>query len=169
MGIESNKVYKVEEIESAQKKGHKWMLRTQWGGYDKGTWDEARQLHPDVPDLLNTFKSVNICERKKRLLEKYLMSWNNFKAKKAVVLQKRVTTIVCRPCCPRSQRDLDRSYERLQLDCSIKAGCKGLLRLILFFPEWYTTLAKATLYLTFGPVGYAFQEFACTYAMLMNL
>jgi len=53
LAFDEARVYEVEEIEDVQKRGEKWMLRVKWKNYDDKTWEEARQLHQDVPDLIN--------------------------------------------------------------------------------------------------------------------
>jgi hypothetical protein len=53
LAFDEARVYKVERIKDVQKRGEKWMLRMKWKNYDEKTWREARQLHQDVPDLIN--------------------------------------------------------------------------------------------------------------------
>ena len=48
------------------------MLRVKWKDYDEKTWEEAMQLHQDVPDLINAYINENITESKRGLLQKYL-------------------------------------------------------------------------------------------------
>jgi len=64
--------YEVEEIEDVQKRGEKWMLLVKWKDYDEQTWEEARQLHEDVPDLMNAYMNEKMTESKRSLLQKYL-------------------------------------------------------------------------------------------------
>jgi hypothetical protein len=71
LAFDEARVYEVEEIEDVQKRGEKWMLR-KWKSYDDKTWKEARQLHQDVPDLINAYMNEKMAESKRGLLEKYL-------------------------------------------------------------------------------------------------
>ena len=64
---------------------------------DEMTWEEARQLHQDVSDLVK-----KMAESKRGLLQKYLQLGNELGGD--CDSAKRLTMIVCRPCCPRSQR-----------------------------------------------------------------
>jgi hypothetical protein len=48
------------------------MLRVKWKDYDEKTWEEARQLHQNVPDLINAYMNEKMAESKRGLLQKYL-------------------------------------------------------------------------------------------------
>ena len=48
------------------------MLRVKWKDYEEKTWEEARQLHHDVPDLINAYMNEKMAESKIGLLQKYL-------------------------------------------------------------------------------------------------
>jgi hypothetical protein len=72
LAFDEARVYEVEEIEDVQKRGEKWMLRVKCRNYDDKTWKEARQLHQDVPDLMNAYMNENMAESKRGLLQKYL-------------------------------------------------------------------------------------------------
>jgi hypothetical protein len=48
------------------------MLRVKWKNYDKKTWEETRQLHQDVPDLINAYMNEKMAKSKRGLLQKYL-------------------------------------------------------------------------------------------------
>jgi hypothetical protein len=43
-----------------------------WKDYDDKTWEEARQLHRDVPDLINAYMNEKMAESKRGLIQKYL-------------------------------------------------------------------------------------------------
>ena len=70
--IDKARVYEVEEIENAQKRGEKWMLRVKWKDYDEKTWGEASQLHQDIPDLINAYMDEKMAESKRGLIQKNL-------------------------------------------------------------------------------------------------
>ena len=70
--IDKARVYEVEEIEDVQKKLEKWMLLVNWKDYDEKTRKEAKQLHQDVPDLMNAYMNEKMAESKRDLLQKYL-------------------------------------------------------------------------------------------------
>ena len=72
LAFDEERVYEVEEIENVQKRGEKWMLRVKWKNYDDKTWEEARQLHQDVSDLINAYMDEKMAESKRDLLQKYL-------------------------------------------------------------------------------------------------
>jgi len=82
------------------KRGEKWMLCVNWKDYDEKTWEEARQLHQDVPDLINAYMNDKMAKSKRSLLQKYLQFRNGLG--EGCDYAKRLTMIVCRPCCPRS-------------------------------------------------------------------
>jgi len=73
LAFDEARVYEVEEIEDVQKRGEKWMLRVKWKNYGDKTWKEARQLHQDVPDLINAYMNEKMAERQRGLLQKYLL------------------------------------------------------------------------------------------------
>jgi hypothetical protein len=98
------RVYEVDEIEDVQKRGEKWMLRVKWKNYDDKTWEEARQLHQEVPDLINSYMNEKMAESKRGLLQKYLQFGNELgegcdSAKKAdnYCLQALLPQIALRP------------------------------------------------------------------------
>jgi hypothetical protein len=72
LAFDKARVYEVGEIEDVQKRGEKWMLRVKWKNYDDKTWEEARQLHQDVPDLINAYMNEKMAASKRGLLQKYL-------------------------------------------------------------------------------------------------
>ena len=72
LALDEARVYEVDEIEYVQKRGEKWMLLVKWKDYDEKTWEEARQLHQDVPDLMNAYMNEKMAESKRGLLQKYL-------------------------------------------------------------------------------------------------
>jgi len=72
LAFDEARVYEVEEIEDVQKREKKWMLRVKWKDYDEKTWEEARQLHQDVPDLIDAYMNEKMAESKRGLLQKYL-------------------------------------------------------------------------------------------------
>ena len=71
LAFDEARVYEVEKIQDVQKRGEKWMLRVKWKNYDDKTWEEARQLHQDVPDLINAYMNEKLAESKIGLLQKY--------------------------------------------------------------------------------------------------
>jgi hypothetical protein len=48
------------------------MLLVKWKDYDEKTWEEARQLHQDVPDIMNAYMNEKMAETTRGLLQKYL-------------------------------------------------------------------------------------------------
>jgi len=38
------------------------MLLVKWKDYDENTWEEARQLHQDVPDLMNAHMNEKMAD-----------------------------------------------------------------------------------------------------------
>jgi hypothetical protein len=80
------RVYEVEEIEDVKKRWEKWMLLVKWKDYDVETWEEARQLHQDVPDLINAYMNEKMAESKRPYIRSTCSIEMN--SVKAVILQK---------------------------------------------------------------------------------
>jgi hypothetical protein len=52
-------------VEALRDKGEKWMPRVKWKDYDEKTWEEARPLYQDVPDLINAYMNEKMAESKR--------------------------------------------------------------------------------------------------------